>query len=151
MIDDMDNLSRKDSMVSFKDSTVSRAFINQSKKSAVMEPPSFSQDIIGQQVTALQQKQVFGKLPDEMKRFFQPESAGLPQLKKLGASEIDLHRQMAIYQQLLLNIPKNKESVAVKHQMELLGTSGHFVSQNFNESSNYKEVQAETHNDSSFQ
>lgn len=48
VIDEMDNLSRKDSMVSFKDSTVSRAFVTQSKKSAVMEPPSFSQDIVAQ-------------------------------------------------------------------------------------------------------
>lgn len=40
--------SRKESIVSFKDSTVSIAFVTQSKKSAVMEPPSFSQDLVGQ-------------------------------------------------------------------------------------------------------
>ena len=89
VVDEIDVVSRKDSMVSFKDSTVSKAFGAQSKKSVVMEPPSFCQDIIGQQVTALQQRQTFGKIPDDMKKCFQPESAGLPQLKKLGNTDED--------------------------------------------------------------
>jgi len=47
VVDEIDNMSRKDSMVSFKDSSVSKAFGAQSKKSVVMEPPSFCQDMIG--------------------------------------------------------------------------------------------------------
>jgi hypothetical protein len=52
----------------------------------VIEPPSFSHDIAGQHVTA-QQQRLFGNIPTDMKRCFQPESAGLPQLKKLGEKE----------------------------------------------------------------
>lgn len=125
--------SRKESIVSFKDSTVSIAFVTQSKKSAVMEPPSFSQDLVGQQVTALQQRQLFGKIPCDMRKCFQPESAGLPHLKKLGAGNNlgDQKRQVAeMYEQALLNLPKHHDQ-PTKRESEGSDTSARFLSQNF--------------------
>ena len=53
----------------------------------MQNPPSFSEEIIGQQVTALHAKQSFGKIPGDMKKFIPPESAGLPVTRQLGSGQ----------------------------------------------------------------
>ena len=102
-------------------------------------------------MTALQQRQLFGKVPGEMKKCFQPESAGLPHLKKLGANDDpnDKKRQIAeMYEQILLNVPKqNEKEEKERMQQESAGseTSARFISQNFSQNeSKYNEVRPET-------
>ena len=85
-----------------------------------------------------------------MKKCFQPESAGLPHLKKLGANDDpnDKKRQIAeMYEQILLNVPKqNEKEEKERMQQESAGseTSARFISQNFSQNeSKYNEVRPE--------
>lgn len=98
-------------------------------------------------MTALQQKQLFGKIPGDMRKCFQPESAGLPQLKKLGAGKnLDgQKRQIAeMYEQILLNAPRHQEKPTIKRESEGSDTSARFLSHNFSQNeSKYNEVRPE--------
>lgn len=98
-------------------------------------------------MTALQQRQLFGKIPGDMRKCFQPESAGLPHLKKLGAGDNlgDQKRQIAeMYEQILLNVPKRQGKIALKRESDGSDTSARFLSQNFSQNeSKYNEVRPE--------
>lgn len=83
--------------------------------------PSFSNDMVGHQIKVLEAKETPTCVPKEMKKIFiQPESAGLPQLKKFGQTKFEGSKLIQT-NKLLLPSGTNCED-----------DSPYFISQNFN-------------------